>query len=85
MELRAALGQAASWTHLARGQGVMASIEVTDRSVTTGSYRQELVARYVLISNMKKLVFCQKILSKCQFLAKIMHKMLDSEILFPTF
>ena len=47
MELRAALGQAASWTHLARVRGVMASIEFTDRSVTTGSYRQELVAHYV--------------------------------------
>ena len=85
MELRAALGQAASWTHLARGRGVMASIEFTDRSVTTGSYRQELVGRYVLINSMKKLVFCQKILSKCQFLAKIMRKMLHSEILKPTF
>ena len=81
MELRAALGQAASWTHLARVRGVMASIEFTDRSVTTGSYRQELVARYILINSIKKLVFCQKILSKCQFIAKIMHKMLDSEIL----
>ena len=80
MELRAALGQAASWTHLARVRGVMASIEFTDRSVTTGSYRQELVARYVnelcLPKEHEKLVFCQKLLSKCQFLAKIMRKIL---------
>ena len=31
MELRAALGQAASWTHLARGRGVMASTESTEQ------------------------------------------------------
>ena len=45
MELRAALGQAASWTHLAPVRGVMAS---TDR-VTIGKniHRQELVTRYV--------------------------------------
>ena len=72
MELRAALGQAASWTHLARGRGVMASIEFTDRSVTTGSYRQELVACYVLMKGaslniMKKPVFAKNYYQNVNF------------------
>ena len=36
------------------------------------------------LNSMKKLVFSRKSLSKCQYLAKIMHKLLDSEILEPT-
>ena len=85
MELRAALGQAASWTHLAPVRRVMAS---KDRSVTIGKniHQQEFVTYVTLLNgaslnSMKKLVFCLKLLSKCQYLAKIMRKMLDYEIL----
>ena len=35
------------------------------------------------LNSMKKLVLCLKLLSKCQYLAKIMRKVLDSEILWP--